>query len=63
MASPQVKFWVGWNAVLAITAIALIGAALIGEHVAGGWGRVAGVTVVAAPIFALSVIVHRRASK
>jgi uncharacterized membrane protein YhaH (DUF805 family) len=55
MTSPQVRFWIGLNATLAVVAGASIGAAILGERIAGYWGLLAGVTIVMALTSLLSL--------
>jgi ribose/xylose/arabinose/galactoside ABC-type transport system permease subunit len=60
MTSPQVKFQIGLYAILAVVAGASIGAAILGGHIAGYWGLLAGVTIVMALTSLLCLLSLRR---
>ena len=60
MAGARRRFWFGYYATLAIVAFAVIAAAMIGQELAGDWGVVVAVTIVAIPVIAASVAVYRR---
>jgi hypothetical protein len=53
LASLHVKFRIGLYVILAIVSVALIGAAMLGEQIAGDCGTLAGVAVVGTLVFGL----------